>query len=150
MLDYWPSPLFAFATVVRRSSAALGFFSSEFLRLESRLPASPFFRNSASRAAPRLTDEAVIEATEQAKRDGLVLFEPAPVYPRPRGRAPSGRVWSFETGEWLTAAAMSAPAKQGAKMKRKRVCGTPGWELADGHIGLCSCAIVQHKRVCGA
>eukprot|EP00966_Prymnesium_polylepis_P270754 6255055-Prymnesium_polylepis.2 len=33
-----------------------------------------------------------------------------------------------------------------APKKRKRSCGTPGCSFADGHIGLCSCAVLIAKR----
>ncbi len=93
-----------------------------------------------------LTEETVIEATRQAEAEQLTLFEPATVYARPRGRAPNGCVWSPETGEWLPMPVVSTPAK---RMKRKR-CSTPGCRLEQGHLGLCSCAVIGHKRICGA
>ena len=45
---------------------------------------------------------------------------------------------------------VSTPAKRTSKMKRKRSCTTPGCKLEQGHLGLCSCAVIGHKRSCGA
>lgn len=99
---------------------------------------------SASPSTPTtsgLTDEAVMEATRPE-------CTPITFHRRPRGRAPSEHVWSHETGEWLPTAAVASPPV--TKMKRKRVCGTPGCNFDDGHIGLCSCALLRRKRTCGA
>eukprot|EP00966_Prymnesium_polylepis_P201781 4675306-Prymnesium_polylepis.1 len=85
--------------------------------------------DTASDTLPCLTEETVIEATRQAEAEQLTLFEPATLYPRPCGRAPNGRVWSPETGEWLPMAVVLTPAKRTLKMKRKRSCDTPGCKL---------------------
>ena len=106
--------------------------------------------DTASDTLPCLTEETVIEATRQAEAEQLTLFEPETVYPRPRGRAPNGCVWSPETGEWLPMAVVLTRAKRTSKMKRKRSCDTPGCKLEQGHLGLCSCAVIGHKRSCGA
>lgn len=69
------------------------------------------------------------------------FVNPVPIYPRPRGRAPNGRIWSFDTGGWVKSRVIEKkPAN------KKRACGTPGCKLFDGHIGLCSCAVIQGKR----
>ena len=47
--------------------------------------------------------------------------------------------WPVTPGSWK----VEAPCGGGG-------CGTPGCDLEAGHIGLCSCAVIRRKRVCGA
>mgnify|MGYP001967692974 CR=1 FL=1 len=88
----------------------------------------------------------VLDGSPIAKKDALL--EPVPTHPRPRGRAPKGSTWSFDTGAWVKGRAIDKkPAdRKGSKAKTKPACGTPGCKLFAGHIGLCSCAVVQGKR----
>ena len=131
----------------RRVAAAAGEDAVGGLQLEMDSDAESTVSRSTSDmvTTPRLTNKVVIEAEAEL----LTLFEPKQSVPRPRGRAPNGCVWSSEMGEWLSkAVVVSTPVKQATKMKRKR-CGTPGCSLEDGHIGLCSCAVIGRKRSCG-
>lgn len=97
--------------------------------------------------SPTRANRKVARFNKQATDKG-VLVEPIAIYPRPRGRAPNGSFWSFNTGAWVKSRPIEKKLanKKDSRPKTKRVCGTPGCRLFDGHIGLCSCAVIKEKR----
>ena len=111
-----------------------------------------------NRFKEQFEEQAVEQQAEEmspiSSRASTPLFN-TPI-PRPRGRSPKDSWWDTSRGLWVS----SQPDDDDYEVdrmsdddeppmvtptKKRRMCGTPGCNLPDHHIGLCSCASV-HKR----